>query len=273
MSLNYIMKNKNLIITGVNGGMGKATAEKFISLGFHVFGLDIQNESIVKEVDYYQCDITDDNRIKEIFNDIKLKVDVIDTVISLAGIYAMDSLLEIENERLKKIIDINSLGAYRLVKNFMPLLKKGSKIIITSSEVAPLDPLPFNGVYSISKSLLEKYAFSLRMELDLFGIDVVLFRPGAVKTNLLGDSMSELNKMCDKTIIHKDTSKRFKKIVESVESKHVSPEKVANKIYKIDKKKHPKYVYKLNNNFLLKLLNILPDRWQVKIIGKILKTK
>ena len=184
---------KNVLITGVNGGMGASTAEKFLKNGYQVFGLDIQDESIVPGINYYKCDITDDNRIKEISFDISSKIETLSAIISLAGIYAMDSLLEIENERMKKIIDINSLGAYRVVKSFFSLLKPHSKVIIISSEVAPLDPLPFNGVYTISKSLLEKYAFSLRMELNLFDIDVVLLRPGAVKTNLLNDSMSELD--------------------------------------------------------------------------------
>ena len=264
---------KNVLITGVNGGMGLAVAEKFILSGYNVFGIDIQEKPILSLVKYYQCDITDDKKIADICKEISIKVDTIHAIISLAGVYAMDSLLEIDNERLKRIIDINSLGAYRVVKNFYPLLKAKSKVIIVSSELAPLDPLPFNGIYSISKSLLEKYAFSLRMELNLFDIDVVLLRPGAVKTNLLNDSMMELDKMCEKTVIHKNTSKKFKKIVNSVEAKSVPASKVADKLLKIENKKHPKYVYSLNRNFLLKLLNILPARWQVKIIGKILKSK
>ena len=264
---------RNVLITGVNGGMGASTAKKFLDNGYQVFGMDIQDAPSVEGVNYFKCDITSEEDIKKAFEEISTNVDSFSSIISLAGIYAMDSLLEIDNERLKKIIDINSLGAYRIVKAFFPLLKKKSKVIIISSEVAPLDPLPFNGIYTMSKSLLEKYAFSLRMELNLFDIDVVILRPGAVKTNLLNDSMSELDKMCEKTKIHKNTSRRFKKIVNSVESKNVSSEILANKIYKIENKKHPKYIYKLNNNFLLKLLNILPARWQVKIIGRILKDK
>lgn len=271
--IGIITNMKTILITGINGGMGAATAEKFISSGYQVYGLDIQESSAIEGVNYFKCDITDESRINEIFKEISTKIDRLDAIVSLAGIYVMDSLLEIDNEKLKKILDINSLGAYRIVKNFFPLLKERSKVIIISSEVAPLDPLPFNGIYTISKSLLEKYAFSLRMELNLFNIDVVLLRPGAVKTNLLNDSMSELDKMCEKTVIHKNTSKKFKKIVNSVESKSVPSNKVAEKIYIIENKKHPKYIYSLNNNFLLKLLNILPARWQVKIIGKILKDK
>ena len=262
---------KNILITGVNGGMGKETAIKFINNGYRVFGIDIADTCDIKGIEYYKCDITDEECINNVYKDISNKIDNLSSIISLAGIYVMDSLLEIDNERLKKVIDINSLGCYRIVKTFFKLLKPKSKVIITTSEVAVLDPLPFNGIYSISKSLLEKYAFSLRMELKLFDIDVVVFRPGAVTTNLLNDSISELDKMCSKTIIQKNATGKFKKIVNSVESKSVPASKVADKIYKIENTKHPKYSYTLNNNILLKLLNILPDRMQVNIISKILK--
>lgn len=101
---------KSVLITGVNGGMGASTAEKFLNNGYQVFGLDIQNESVVSGVNYFKCDITDDNRINEIAKEISNKIECLSAIISLAGIYAMDSLLEIENERMKKIIHINSLG-------------------------------------------------------------------------------------------------------------------------------------------------------------------
>ena len=60
------------------------------------------------------------------------------------------------------------------------------------------------------------------------------------------------------------------KIINSVETKNVAPEKVANIVEKILNKKKPKYVYKLNRNFGLLCLNALPKRTQNWIIKKIL---
>ena len=158
--------NKNVLLVGVMGGMGQATARKLLSDGYNVFGLDIKDKCDIENVNYYKCDITCESRILEVYHDISTKIDRLDAIISLSGVYVMDSLLEIDNERLKKIIDINSLGAYRIVKSFFNLLKQSSKVIIVSSEVAPLDPLPFNGVYSISKSLLFVNMTSLILWLD-----------------------------------------------------------------------------------------------------------
>lgn len=261
---------KNVLVVGSLGGMGYSLSERLVKKGYNVFGLDVLDTCNIKGVNYYKCDITSEESIEKAYSLIIDKIDTLDAIIDVAGVYIMDSLLEIEDKELKRIIDINVLGIQRVVKAFFPLLKKGSKIIITTSELATLDPLPFNGIYTMSKSLLEKYIFSLRMEVNNFGIKVVSFRPGAVKTNLLNDSTSSMDKMCKKTVIHKEQSKNFKHIVDSVESKSVPPSKVADKLCKILKKKHPKYVYTLNNNFALKLLNALPDSLQVKIISKIL---
>lgn len=188
----------------------------------------------------------------------------------MAGIYRMDSLLEIDEKDFLKIFDVNLNGIYRINKVFMPLLKKESKIIITSSEVAPLDPMPFNGLYSITKAAVEKYAFSLRMEVNLLGIRVSILRPGAVKTNLLNDSMSELDKFCNKTNLYKTNSLRFKKIVSKIETKSVKPEKIAEKVLKIISIKKPKYIYNINRSLLLRIFNFLPDRLQVWIIKNII---
>jgi short-subunit dehydrogenase len=170
-----------------------------------------------------------------------------------------------------KIFNVNYFGVYRINKIFLPLLNDKSKIIITSSELAPLDPLPFTGLYGITKSTLEKYAYSLRMELNLLGHKVIVIRPGAVKTSLLNDSTISIDRFIDKTILYKDTSTRFKKIVDSVESKNIDPMKIAKITYKALTKKRPKFIYNINRNFLLKVLNILPDRLQVSIIGRLLK--
>lgn len=266
-----ISNMKNILVVGSLGGMGYSLTNRLVKGGYNVFGLDIKDTCDIKDVHYYKCDITSEESINNAYSLIKDEIDTLDAIIDVAGIYIMDSLLEIEDKDLKRILDINVLGIQRVVKVFFPLLKKGSKIVITTSELSTLDPLPFNGIYTMSKSLLEKYIFSLRMEVNNFGIKVISFRPGAVKTNLLNDSTSSMDKMCEKTVIHKEQSKNFKHIVDSVESKSVSPDKVASKLTKIIKKKHPKYVYRLNNNFALKLLNALPDRLQVKIISKIIK--
>ena len=90
----------------------------------------------------------------------------------------LDSLIEMSDSDFERIFKINLFGAFYINKTFMPLLKRGGRIIMTTSELAPLDPLPFTGIYAITKSALDKYAYSLRMELQLLGICVSVIRAG-----------------------------------------------------------------------------------------------
>ena len=142
-----------------------------------------------------------------------------------------------------------------------------------SSELGPLDPLPFIGIYSISKALIEKYAYSLRMEAQLLGYHVVVVRPGAVDTPFIDVSEEKLDRFVEETNHYQSISKRFRKIVTGVESKKIPPKKVAELIYRIHGKKKPKHVYKINRNIGLLLLNAMPRRFQNWIIKKILAPK
>jgi short-subunit dehydrogenase len=126
-------------------------------------------------------------------------------------------------------------------------------------------------VYAVTKSALDKYAYSLRMEMQLLGVSVSVLRAGAVATDMLGVSTSALDRFCANTQLYPVNAKRFKGVVDRVEARKVPPERVAKKVLKALQCKRPKYVYTLNRNPLLLLLNALPARLQTWIIGKILK--
>ena len=260
----------NVIITGCSGGMGLATAKELVKQSYQVYGLDIKETIEFEGFHYFKTDITKQDEIDKSFNLIKEQVNELDAIINMAGIYDLNSLIEMSEEEFIRIFNINLFAIYRINKTFLPLLKEKGKIFITSSELAPLDPLPFTGIYGITKTAVEKYAYSLRMELQLLNKQVVVIRPGAVDTGLLNDSVDRLEKFCESTTHYQYNSKRFKKIVNSVEAKNIKPEKIALLISKVIKKKNPKYVYKINRNPLLLLLNALPRRLQNRIIKNIL---
>ena len=265
---------KTIIITGAGSGMGKATAQYLAKHGHKVFALDIVEQPEEENIIPISVDVTSMQSVEKAYEKVCAQTQGVDAIVHFAGIYHMDSLIEIEEEELLKIFNINVFGVYRVNKIFLPLLlnNKG-RIVITSSELAPLDPLPFTGLYGITKSTVEKYAYALRMELNLLGIQVSLLRPGAVKTNMISASTKALDAMCAKTKLYAYNTKKFKKIVNTVESKTVTPERIAKLVYKIVTCQHPRYVYSVNANAYLKLLNALPDSWQVAIIKKILMEK
>ena len=262
---------KSVLITGAYGGMGKETTKLLRNLGYQVFALDIKTEEIPKNVIPIECDLTSEESVINAYEAVKKHTDNLYAIIHFAGIYMLDSLVEMDTNSFKRIFDINVNGVYLINKIFLPLLKKDSRILITTSELAPLDPLPFTGIYAITKSALDKYAYSLRMELQLLDIKVSVLRAGAVKTDMLGVSTTALDHFCEKTQLYSCNAARFKSIVDSVEARNIPPSNIAVKALRILKKRRPKFAYSINRNPLLLLLNILPKRMQLWIIRQILK--
>ena len=262
---------KYVLITGAYGGMGKAATQAFKNAGYFVFALDKKVGEAEENVLPIETDVTSEESVKSAFEKVKSQTDELFAILHFAGIYTLDSLVEIDEKMFSLAFEVNVFGVYRVNKIFLPLVKQGGRVLITTSELAPLDPLPFTGLYAITKSALDKYAYSLRMELQLLGVSVIVLRPGAVKPDMLGVSTAALDKFCEKTQLYACNAKRFKSIVESVEARNVPPEKIAKKALKAVQKKKPKYVYKLNRNPLLLLLNILPQRMQTWAIKQVLK--
>ena len=263
---------KYVVVTGARGGMGKAVVDALVKENYFVFALDLSPiEPASENVLHLQVDITSEQSVAAAFEQIRKTTDELYALLHFAGIYALDSLLEMDEKALARVFEINLLGCARVNRIFTPLLKSGSKIFITSSELAPLDPLPFTGVYAVSKAALDKYAYSLRMEAQLLGISVVVLRPGAVDTGMLGVSTAALEKFCQNTALYPCNATRFKSIVDKVEARNIPASKIGEKTAKILRKRKPKFVYSINRNPLLLLLNVLPQRLQTWIIKKILK--
>ncbi len=263
---------KYVLVTGAYGGMGRKTVEELANNGYIVFALDKNVAEKQKNVIPVSADLTDVSSIKAAFERVKAETNKLFAIIHFAGVYMLDSLIEMPDEDFEKIFKINVFAAFYVNKIFKPLLKSGSRIVIITSELAPLDPLPFTGVYAVTKGALDKYAYSLKMELQLLGVFVSVIRAGAVSTGMLGVSTDALERFCEKTTNYKCNAAKFRQIVNSVEAKSVPPEKIARKTLKIIQNKKPKFIYNVNRNKLLLILNALPKKIQLGAIKKILKS-
>jgi len=268
---------KDILVTGAFGGMGRSAVDALISHGYRVFALDknisaaINNGVHETNIIPIAADITSEESVTDAFRQVSAYTDRLFAIVHFAGIYMLDSLVEMDSGSFRKIFDVNVLGAFLVNRTFLPLLSKGSRILITTSELAPLDPLPFTGIYAVTKSALDKYAYSLRMELQLLGISVCVLRAGAVDTGMLGVSTDALERFCGSTKLYTCNADRFKTIVNRVEARCISPAKLADKAVGILRKKNPSFAYSINRNPLLLLMGILPKKLQLWAIRMILK--
>ena len=262
---------KDILITGAYGGMGRAAVEEFRALGFRVFALDRQVDVPEENVIPIRADVTSSESLSLAQEQLKAYGASLDAIVHFAGIYMLDSLVEMNEGDFRCVFDVNLNGVFLVNKTFLPFVKQGGKILVTTSELASLDPLPFTGIYAVSKAALDKYAYSLRMELQLLDITVSVLRAGAVNTGMLGVSTDALARFCEKTTLYSCNAKRFKGIVERVEARCISPQKLAQKASRILEKNRPRFAYAINRNPLLLLLNALPKRLQLLAIRLILQ--
>ena len=257
------------LVTGAAGGMGTAICRALTDAGHEVFGLDRTRPAAEPPWHLLAADLTDSASLQAALRLVG-ESGPLDGVIHAAGLYDLNSLLEIDEEAFVRIFNVNLFGVYRVNKLAVPLLAPGARCVIITSELAPLDPLPFTGLYAVTKTALETYAYSLRMEMQLLGRPVSVVRPGAVNTGMLPSSLRALERFCTGTGLYPVHAERFRRIVQRVEARSVTPDKLAQKVLRVLRAKRPRFVYNLNRNPLLRLLSALPRRLQLWIIRRIL---
>lgn len=261
----------NLLITGTSSGIGQAVADRFIENGHTVYGIDIVKSAVRERFHGFVADITDEASLLGIREFLQAENIILDAILNVAGIHMMASLVESDYTRMKKVVDVNLSGTLLVNRIFHQYLSETGRIIIVTSEVASFDPMPFNGLYHVTKTALDSYAQALRQELNLIGQKVITIRPGAVETPLSSKSMKATQDLADTTVLYKKQAGNFAGLAAKFMGTPIKPEILAALIYKAATSKHPKLIYKKHQNPGLVLLNGLPKRLQCTVIKFLLR--
>ena len=254
-----------------------AVTERLATHGYTVFCADLRayagkSANVIPLV----TDVTNTDSVTAAAAVIAQHTDTLLAVVNNAGIFIMDSVAEIGEERLKKILDVNLLGMFRVNKACLPLLKGGvSRVINISSEVAQYSSPPFNGPYVISKCAVEAYSDALRRELSLLGIPVVKIRPGALKTGMIAETQRNFDELIKNTQYFSASLGAMNEMMAHELNKTNSPDLLARLVQKIIETKKPKTLYRIVNSKKLKFIGGLPETWQDKLYKTVVggKTK
>lgn len=262
-----------ILITGGAGGLGRAACRAFLAKGYSVFSLDkhVPQEPLSGVTDI-ACDLTREEEVERALFAVKNTTDSLSCVLHLAGIYHMDAFSEMKDTVWQKITEVNVLSVARVNRLFLPLILNGQgRILITTSELATGRLLPFNGVYAASKAALKAYTDALRAELNLLDVPVIEIRPGAFATPLLADANRAMEEMCAASRYFAHSGTVFRRVMDTQMDTAKDPQKLCRTFCRAATARHPRLVYRKNNNFLLALYGILPTRLANFAVKKLLK--
>jgi NAD(P)-dependent dehydrogenase (short-subunit alcohol dehydrogenase family) len=188
---------RSVVVTGASTGIGWAIAKFLIGRGYRVFG------SVRKPADADRLkgefganftpllfDVTDEAAVLAAARQVReaLGGETLAGLVNNAGVAVAGPVLELSADDFRRQMDINVIGPVIATQAFGPLLGadpslKGPKgRIVMISSVAGRNGNPLSAPYCASKHAVEGLSESLRRELMLFGIDVIIVAPGAVKT-------------------------------------------------------------------------------------------
>ena len=182
---------KSILVTGSSSGIGAAICEHFSQIGWKVFGSvrnqndgdklkDICGENFTPLI----FDVTDTNAINEAANLVEshLGKNGLNCLVNNAGINISGPMEYVESNEVRKVFEVNVMGPLNCSQSFMPMLKKStSATIINISSMAGKIGLPMQGSYCGSKFALEGISESMRRELQIHNIKVVVIGPGAIE--------------------------------------------------------------------------------------------
>jgi NAD(P)-dependent dehydrogenase (short-subunit alcohol dehydrogenase family) len=275
---------RSVVVTGASTGIGHASVKLLLDKGFKVFG------SVRKQADAERLkgelganftpllfDITDEGAVLAAAREVRasLNGETLAGLVNNAGIAVAGPVLELSADQFRRQMDVNVIGPIIATQAFGPLLGSGPSLkgpkgrIVMISSVAGKNGNPLTPAYAASKHAIEGLSESLRRELMLFGIDVIIVAPGPVKTPIWSKGREAVDTDNYKNSPYLPALQKVSAYMKHLDSIGLPPEKIAERVFDALTLPHPKVRYQIAPDPLRHLVtNYLPKRMVDRIIAK-----
>lgn len=174
------------MITGVAGGIGRATARLFEQEDWVVIGIDQRDPGTSAGVEYFiKADISEVKSSNQAFSEITKKVKRLDALINNAAIQIRKPLVETTPDEWDSIMGCNLRSVYLAVRHAYPLMRQNGGAIVNISSVHAIATSAKIAAYAASKGALLALTRALALEMSPENIRVNAILPGAVDTPML----------------------------------------------------------------------------------------
>lgn len=195
-----LLKNKNAVITGAGGGIGKATVECFAKNGANVWACEIRPSEkfeadmarIAEENGVWirplYFDVTDDEDLKKAVKEIRSAKVSVDILANIAGIVAESTSFHMTGmDKMKRVFEVNFFALTALTQLISRIMaRQNSGSIVNVASIAGIDGDPAQYEYAASKAAVIGGTKKLARELAANNIRVNAIAPGMIETNMGG---------------------------------------------------------------------------------------
>ena len=180
--------NKIILLTGASSGIGYDTAVALAKQGHKVYAAARRVERMEPLREWgvvpIQMDVTDEASMRQGVQALLDREGRIDVLVNNAGYGFFGAVENVPMDDARNQLEVNIFGLARLCQLVLPAMRKQhSGRIVNISSVAGKTVFYYGGWYHVSKFAVEALSDALRIEMQPFGIDVVIIEPGAIKTN------------------------------------------------------------------------------------------
>jgi NAD(P)-dependent dehydrogenase (short-subunit alcohol dehydrogenase family) len=186
---------KVCLVTGASSGIGLATALDLLGAGYVVYGAArrVERMDVLRAAGGHvvPMDLRNPEDLDRVVDMVVAEQGRIDVLVNNAGTVLHGAVEDVPLSRAREQLEVNLLAPARLAQLVLPHMRaRRSGTIVNVSSVAGEIAMPLGSWYYAAKHALEALSDTLRMEVEQFGINVVIIQPGIIKTEF-GDHAAE----------------------------------------------------------------------------------
>jgi len=278
---------KVVLITGCSTGIGRDLAHRLAHSGYSVVATARNVETLegLEVALKLPLDVTRSESIQKAVDRTLEQFGRIDVLVNNAGYAVFGAAEEIPDQHLQGMFDVNVFGMMRMVRAVAPHMRAhiaaqmvsrpascrpascrpaanrqaACRIVNVSSIVGKL-VTPANGAYAASKFAVEAFSDALRLEMEPFGIQVVLVEPGGIKTHFADAAQARARGiLSNRTSPYQPLYRQFQRTTESMRRGEPGPEAVSRVIQQAIEAPRPKARYLAGIPFSGRLVIFLRD--------------
>jgi NAD(P)-dependent dehydrogenase (short-subunit alcohol dehydrogenase family) len=279
---------KTILITGCSTGLGFAAARAFAERGYRVIAtvrLEDDDRRVEAEcrgsIHSVICDVTVKEQVAELPGTVRRITGdgVLDGLINNAGIILAPGPVEFQKmEDIRAQFDVNVFGMMAVTIALLPLLGTADPVrrqagrIINISSIEGKVASPFISAYAATKHAIEGFSSSLRRELRLFGIKVIIVAPGGIQTEMFRKHALPVEPLVGTA--YEGPFRKLKNLVKQMEKESASAEEVARFLVRVFEARKPKARYAPSRAFMDgPWMTLIPDLCYDAMVGMLLGLK